>query len=261
MKTLRSRDNAFVKQLIALAHSSRERKKVGLTVLDGIHLVGAYCHAVGMPKEVAVAESALDVPEVLAFMATVDNAHIRVLADALMADASVLGSPSSVLALVETPRASPVLPNASAVLVLEDVQDPGNVGAMLRTAAAAGVRDVVCSATTAFAWAPKVLRAGQGAHFSLNIVEGADVLAFVGTFQGQSLALAPRATQTIYACDLRRPTAWLIGNEGSGLSQALLAAASARVAIPMPGKVESLNAAATAAIALFEMVRQRGEKT
>jgi TrmH family RNA methyltransferase len=146
--------------------------------------------------------------------------------------------------------------------VLEDVQDPGNVGSMLRTAAAAGVREIVLSKTTAFAWSPKVLRAAQGAHFVLNIVEGADVVEFLRGYRGQSLALVPRladgsAAQSLYASDLKRPTAFLIGNEGAGLSLDVLQIATRRITIPMPGKVESLNAAACAAVALFEMARQR----
>lgn len=258
LKVLRSRDNPFVKQLVALAHSSRERKKAGLTVLEGVHLVMAYRETLGMPTQVAVAESVLDKPDIVSMLATLDPSIIRVLSDALIAEASTLGSPSVVLGIIETPKARLTQASASAILVLEDVQDPGNMGSMLRTAAAAGVHEVVCSPTTAFAWAPKVLRAGQGAHFSLNIAEGVDVVGFARHYSGQVLALAPVAAQTIYQCNLRKPTAWLVGNEGAGISAALLAVATARVAIPMPGKVESLNAAASAAVALFEMVRQRG---
>lgn len=266
MKTIRSRDNALVKQLIGLAHSSRERKKAGLTVLDGLHLVRAYVDACGLPRAVVVAESALANREVATFLAELaeQNATINVLSDALVAEASSLESPAALLAEVVTPspRATPA--DADAVLVLEDVQDPGNVGSMLRSAAAAGVKEVVLSKTSAFAWSPKVLRAAQGAHFLLNIAEGADVVEFVRRFRGQSLALVPGAARvarkraaSIYECNLNPPTAWLVGNEGAGLSDAVLQAATMGVTIPMPGRVESLNAAATAAIALFEMTRQR----
>lgn len=268
-KVIRSRDNAFAKQLIALAHSSRERKKAGLTVLDGIHLARAYADAVGPPVAIAVAESALANAAIAqwfdAYAGQPTPPSRYVLSDALIAEASSLDSPSAVLATVTTPQARATPVNASAVLVLEDVQDPGNVGSMLRTAAAAGVREVVLSKTTAFAWSPKVLRAAQGAHFVLNIAEGVDAVAFTSTFSGQSIALVPRPvvldadleTTSLYTCDLRKPTAILIGNEGAGLSQALIKAATLRAMIPMPGQVESLNAAACAAIALFEMVRQR----
>ncbi len=257
MKTIHSRDNAFAKQLIALAHSSRERKKARLTVLDGIHLVRAYADLLGPVHTLAVAESALAQPEVVQLMARHDARHINVLSDALMALASSLESPACVLAMVSTPSARPVPLNADAVLVLEDVQDPGNVGSMLRSAAAAGVREVVLSKTCAFCWSPKVLRAGQGAHFALNMVEGVEVVDWVSRYQGQSLALVPQAAQTLYDCQLTQPTAFLIGNEGSGLSAALISAASHSVTVPMPGPMESLNAAACAAITLFEMVRQR----
>jgi RNA methyltransferase, TrmH family len=269
VKTIRSRDNAFVKQLISLAHSSRERKKAGLTVLDGIHLARAYVDAIGAPVAVAVAESALGESEIANWLKSFTAAHgdgsVNVLSDALVAQASSLDSPSALLAIVTTPEARATPQNASAVLLLEDVQDPGNVGSMLRTAAAAGVREVVLSKTSAFAWSPKVLRAAQGAHFVLNIAEGVDALSFVADFAGQTIAMVPRLASptpvspavSLYACDLRKPTAILIGNEGAGLSSALIKAATLKATIPMPGQVESLNAAASAAIALFEMVRQR----
>ncbi len=258
MKTIQSRDNAYVKQLIALAHSSRERRKSGLTVLDGIHLVRAYVDAQGQPHSIAVAESAMARDEVASILVNTPPDIVHVLADKLMVEASGLDSPSFAMAMVHTPEARPV-PTDATVLVLEDVQDPGNVGSMLRSAAAAGTTEIMLSKTTAFAWSPKVLRAAQGAHFLLNIVEGADVVAFIRDYRGQSLALVPRGAGVgqLYDADLKGPTAILIGNEGSGLSRALIAAATHRVSIPMPGKVESLNAAAAGAICLFEMARQR----
>lgn len=258
MKTIRSRDNAFAKQLIALAHSSRERRKARLTVLDGIHLVRAYMDALGAPHAIAIAESALGREEVSGLLAHPAATTVNVLADALMVEASSLDSPAFVMAMATTPDPLPIEGSAS-VLVLEDLQDPGNVGSLLRSAAAAGIRDVLLSKTTAFAWSPKVLRAAQGAHFLLNIVEGEDVLSFVRTYRGQSLALAPRGDgiASLYAQDLSGATAILIGNEGAGLSAAVMQAATRRVTIPMPGRIESLNAAAAGAVCLFELVRQR----
>lgn len=258
MKTIRSRDNPFVKQLVALAHSARERKKAGLTVLDGIHLVTAYLDAVGAPRALAIAESALARDEVRKLLSAVDDKIVSVLPDAVFRELSSLDSPSFAVALVGTTAATPT-PRDATVLVLEDVQDPGNVGSLLRSAAAAGVRDVITSKTTAFCWSPKVLRAAQGAHFSLNIVEGADLAAFLAAYRGTSLALVAhgRDVAPIHACDLTKPVALLVGNEGGGLSADLIAAATRRATIPMPGRIESLNAAAAGAIALFEIVRQR----
>lgn len=255
MTVLRSRANPLVKQLIALAHSSRERKKAGLTVLDGEHLVSAYMDAVGVPRTVMVAESAME--SARALVSRLPRQRVSLVDDQWMKEASALESPAGVIALIETPAARAPSLTADAVLVLEDVQDPGNVGSMLRSAAAAGVAEVVLSPSCAFAWSPKVLRAAQGAHFALNLAEGADAVAYVKDFQGLALALVLRAKETLYRCDLRSPTAFLLGNEGAGLSAELRAAAARSVAIPMPGRVESLNVAAAAAIALFEMVRQR----
>lgn len=259
MKTIRSRDNALVKQLVALAHSSRERRKAGLTVLDGIHLVEAYVKAVGEPIAVMISESAQHRAEVVALLSRCNNASQSVFADALMDSASTLDSPAFMMAIVPTPVAAAIDDNADVVLALEDVQDPGNVGSMCRSAAAAGVRHVALSKTCAFAWAPKVLRAAQGAHFSLNINEGVDLVDFIKRFHGQVLALVPMAkgTKSLFEMDLRGPTVFLIGNEGAGLSDDVELAATHRVTIPMPGKTESLNAAAAGAICLFELVRQR----
>ena len=259
MKTIRSRDNALVKQLVALAHSSRERRKAGLTVLDGIHLVEAYVKAVGEPIAVMISESAQHRAEVVALLSRCNNANQSVFADALMDSASTLDSPAFMMAIVPTPVAAAIDDNADVVLALEDVQDPGNVGSMCRSAAAAGVRHVALSKTCAFAWAPKVLRAAQGAHFSLNINEGVDLVDFIKRFHGQVLALVPMAkgTKLLFEMDLRGPTVFLIGNEGAGLSDDVERAATHRVTIPMPGKTESLNAAAAGAICLFELVRQR----
>lgn len=258
MKTIRSRDNPFVKQLIALAHASRERRKAGLSVLDGIHLVRAYVDAQGPPHAIAVAESALVRREVASLLGDCPPQSVNVLADKLMAEASRLDSPAFLMAVVTTPE-SIVVPSEATLLVLEDIQDPGNVGSLLRSAAAAGIAHAVLSKTSAFAWSPKVLRAAQGAHFLLNIVDGVDVVAFIRAYAGRSLALVPHGAgvSQLYDNDLTGPTAFLIGNEGSGLSPQLAAAASHRVTIPMPGKVESLNAAAAGAICMFEMVRQR----
>ncbi|MEO8386354.1 MAG: RNA methyltransferase [Betaproteobacteria bacterium] len=259
MKIIRSRDNMLVKQLIALAHSSRERKKAGLTVLDGIHLVRAYIDAVGEPVAVMISESAQDRLEVVELLGRCQHANQNLFADPLMAAASSLDSPAFMMAIVSTPVPQAIPADADVVLALEDVQDPGNVGSMLRSAAAAGAKHIALSTTCAFAWSPKVLRAAQGAHFSLNISEGLDLLDFIGRVQGQSLALVPSDAQakSLFETDLRKPTVFIIGNEGAGLSHRLVEVASDRVTIPMPGKIESLNAAAAGAICLFELVRQR----
>lgn len=256
---IRSRDNAFAKRLILLAHSARERKKCGETVLDGAHLVTAFLDRTANATALVVRESALHSADWAGIASRATSAKTYVLADALMDEASLLESPAAIMAVVETPVGTPVAPDAGAVLVLDNVQDPGNVGSLIRSAAAFGLTDVVLCKGSAFAWSPKVLRAGQGAHFAVNIVEGVDVADFLQHYRGGKLALvaAGEGATALGGHDLRPGCALLVGNEGTGLSAAAIAGATALVHIPMPGRVESLNAAACGAVAMYELACQR----
>src|SRR5206468_7978050 len=164
-----------------------------------------------------------------------------------------------VLAVVRTP--TPTLPAPGRFcLLLENIQDPGNIGTMLRTAAAAGVEQVLLSKHCAFAWSPKVLRAGQGAHFLTTVVEDVDLAAWAASFRalgGHVAAMVAHHGADLYATALQWPLAIAVGNEGAGLSARLVECADARITIPMTGGMESLNAAAAAAVVLFEAVRTR----
>lgn len=161
--------------------------------------------------------------------------------------------------LVEYPRVDALMPqhvqHQVGIRQVEGIHDPGNLGSILRSTAAAGVDHVFLSKDCVFAWSPRVIRAGQGAHFLLSIHEGADLAGLAGNFPGRVVATGLSATTNLFDTDLTGPLALLIGNEGAGLSEELLTVASHRVRIPMPGGMESLNVAA-AAICLFERVRQ-----
>jgi TrmH family RNA methyltransferase len=160
---------------------------------------------------------------------------------------------------VATPRAAASAP-ADFCLLLEDVQDPGNVGSMLRSAAAAGVGQVLLSRHCAFAWSPKVLRAGQGAHFHLDVQEDIDLTQWAAGFVaagGRLVATVAAGGTPLFDAPLAGRVAIAVGNEGAGLTLPLQSLAGVRVTIPMPGGTESLNVAAAAAICLFECVRQR----
>jgi RNA methyltransferase, TrmH family len=257
MKLVTSRDNALFKHVKALAQSSRERRKSGLALIEGAHLVQTWVDRFGAPATLVVSESGGNHDEVAKLVTACAGAEMAMLADPLFNEVSSVETPAGILALIAPPPPHKVSPTVSACLLLEDIQDPGNLGSMLRTAAAAGVTDVLLSKTCAFAWSPKVLRAAQGAHFLINIVEGADLIEFVREFKGHVVALAPAAKKSLYALDLRQPTAFAIGNEGTGLTPEFLRGAAIHATIPMPGKFESLNAAAAAAVCLFEMARQR----
>jgi len=167
---------------------------------------------------------------------------------------------------LEGPEPEPVdledfAPEPGAVLLmLDQVTDAGNVGAILRTAAAFGVPQVWALGGTAGLWSPKVLRAGMGAHFALRIVEGVDLAGLASRYHGRLVATTLRADTSIFDVDLGGDVALLFGNEGAGLSPELADKPGIKACIPMPGSAESLNVAAAAAVCLFERVRQtRGQ--
>jgi TrmH family RNA methyltransferase len=223
-------------------------------VLDGAHLLDACLASGRLPEMLVMAESAASNAEISSLSLRAGAPQKIMLPDALFGEVSPVDAPTGILAVIEIPHL-PVPANPGFCLLLEDIQDPGNLGSMLRSAAAAGVQVAWLSAGCADAWSPRVLRGGMGAHFVLSIVERASLLDVAASFSGRTLA-ACLGGESLYAMDLTGPVAFMIGNEGAGLSRKLIDAASGRFTIPMPGQVESLNAAAAAAICLFERVRQ-----
>ena len=257
MKRIVSAENPRFKSLLRLAQSSRERKKRGLSVLDGVHLVAAYREHVGTPSELVLSESGADNAEVRELLAVMAPLEPVLLSEQLFSQLSTVATSTGILAAVETPR-PPALPEKiGACVMLEDIQDPGNLGSILRSAAAAGMEHVLLSKTSVHAWSPRVLRAGMGAHFMLKIYEQCDLAALMAEFSGRVIAMSHRGKGSIFDADLSGGVALLFGNEGAGLSPEVLAAAHETAAIPMPGAAESLNIAAAAAICLFERVRQQ----
>ena len=259
MKSITSRDNAFYKDLVKLATSSQARRKAGRTLLDGVHLCQSWLDLRGAPAHCVVSDEALHNPEVADIVARLEgmHAHVTALPDALFKALSQVEHGVNLLFLVETP--APVAPAAMQVsaVLLDGVQDPGNVGSILRSAGAAGITQVFCSPGTAFCWSPKVLRAAMGAHFVLDIFEHADLAALVRTATVPVLATSGYAAEQLYTLDLRAPVAWVLGHEGQGVSDELLKLATHRVAVPHAGQVESLNVAACAAVCFFEGLRQQ----
>lgn len=226
-----------------------------MTLLDGEHLLVAYLEAGGQPHTLVRAASS-DPAKLAPLVAHCTQAKSLVLPDALFAELSPVATPSGLLAEAAW-LAPPAIAAVPFVVVLEDIQDPGNVGAMLRTAAAAGATRAVLSKGCHDPWSPKALRGGQGAQFVLPLDTGVDPVDWLGRFEGDSFALALGEDGSLYDRRLTGPLAVVVGNEGAGLSAAVRAAARATVSIPMRGKVESLNAAAALAVAVFEVARQR----
>ena len=247
--TITSRDNVQFKELVKLINLARARRERGLSVIEGEHLLEAYRQHGGTPERIFVPEGSSRAGE----------AGALVLAASLFKAVSQVEHGIGPIALIATPRVA--LPDAITTdcVILEDLQDPGNLGAILRTCAAAGVRQIFLSPNSVYAWSPKVLRAGMGAHFALSIVEGVpctDVLARLVGVNPRATVLSAQA-ESLYNARLAAPSAWVFGNEGAGVSAALQAAIANHIKIPQENSVESMNVAAAVAVCLFEQRRQR----
>jgi TrmH family RNA methyltransferase len=252
-RRISSRDNPLLVRLRRLAQDPGGYRKDGQVWLEGEHLCSAL-RAGGQPAALALlAESALSDP---ATQALADwAAEVVVLPDRLFAAIGGLPSPAGIGFVAALPAAAAPDPDAASV-VLDRVQDAGNVGSILRSAAAFGVAQVLALQGTAALWSPKVLRAGMGAHFALRLCEGlcADDLQ---ALRVPLLATSPHGGEPLPQAALPPRAAWVFGHEGQGVAPALLARCMLTLRIPQPGGEESLNVAAAAAVCLYESARRR----
>ncbi len=252
-KHITSRDNAIFKQLKKLAENKRERTRHEKTLLDGVHLIQSHLLAFGEPELLIIPEGESS-QEAVDLMQQLGDVNTVMFPTLMFSELTPVTTSTGILAVVKQPKVE--LPyTVNYALMLEDIQDPGNLGSMLRTALGAGVDVVYLSRGCTDAWSPKCLRGGQGAHFHLPIIEGVDIIEAIKDFNGNTYATT-LAGDSLYGYDLTSPTAFVIGNEGAGLSRGTINAASHEVSIPMHEKLESLNAAAAAAICMFERKRQ-----
>lgn len=258
MKSLTSKDNPQYRELKQLASSPAARRKSGLAVLDGIHLCQSYLEQVDVPVLCVVSQTAQSHPEVADILAECEKRGGKrlLLTDSLFHPLSQVENGIDILFLIMAPIHEKCPALTQNAVLLDRIQDPGNLGSILRSAAAAGIKCVYCSAGTASAWSPRVLRAGMGAHFLLNIFEDVSLENLIETSKIPVIATTPYTDKTIYDFDLARPVAWLLGHEGRGVGENLMEKASDRLVIPHMGAMESLNVAACAAVCFFEQVRQ-----
>lgn len=248
-----SRDNPALVRLRKLGSDAAGYRKTGSVWIEGDHLLRA-ARLRGWPLGLVVLTETAMQDDALRELAEA-AARVLVVPVALFKGLSGLESPAQIGAELLLPPPASLAPDAAS-LVLDRLQDAGNVGAILRSAAAFGVRQVLALKGTAALWSPKVLRAGQGAHFGLTLIEGlavADLAALAVPWVATSSHAAALLNQT----PLPSPCAWVLGHEGQGVSGALLARCALTVGIPQPGGEESLNVAAAAAICLYESARQQ----
>ena len=256
LKPITSADNPQFKALLKLVQSSRERRLAGLSLLDGVHLLQAYHARHGAPEQLIVSDNGMASTEIQALLRACESAKTLQLSDGLFKHLSSVATPTGIIAAIKTPRREAMPAKLETCVMLEDLQDPGNLGSILRSCAAAGVKQIFLSKQTVNAWSPRVLRAAMGAHFSVEIYERIDLIALARRFPGRVLATRMNATQSVFNADLTGSVALIFGNEGAGVSAELAVCSQEAIAIPMTAETESLNVAAAAAVCLFERVRQ-----
>lgn len=254
MEIIRSRQNPLVKLLIKLADNRRDRLKNRQTILIGTHLVRAALDANWPLEKLVVCEGHESNPEIAALLNHAGSNTLMLDAELFQAIEQAPSS-SGLLALCDIP-AEVMLQGKGFCLLLENIQDPGNVGTILRSAAAAGVDQVWLTPGCADVWSPKVLRAAMGAHFHLAMAERIDVPTALQQFEGSLCITTLENAESIYRTDLRGSLVLALGAEGSGISPELDARADKRIHIPMAAGIESLNVAAAATICMFERRRQ-----
>ena len=240
-----SASNSLIKELRKLGLDSTAYRKQGRVWLEGDHLCRAALVRGYKPVIGLFSESFWPLADVKSAQAAIKNI---VIPDALFAQISGLESPAGMGFVMDLPPA-PVLNTLAASIVLDRVQDAGNVGSILRSAAAFGFQQVIALKGTAALWSPKVLRAGMGAHFGLQLMEGvaAEELAALAV---PMVVTSSHRGDVLGRVKLPMPCAWVLGHEGQGISEYLMAKAAIKVRIAQPGGEESLNVAAAAAICL-----------
>jgi len=240
-----SRDNPLIKDLKRLAQDGGAGRKQGRVWVEGDHLCRAALARGIRPQLAVFAQSFWPSAPAQFARAAVKNV---VVGDALMAHISALPSPAPMAFVLDLPAAPALLPDAPTV-VLDRVQDAGNAGSILRSAAAFGFGQVAALKGTVLLWSPKVLRAGMGAHFGLRLVEGLAV-EDLAALRLPLLTTSSHQGEPLHRARLPWPCAWALGHEGQGVQAELAARAALALRIEQPGGEESLNVAAAAAICL-----------
>jgi TrmH family RNA methyltransferase len=249
MKLITSKDNPRLKTIRRLAQDSQAYRKLGLVWLEGDHLCRAALGR-GVRPELAIFSESIWQASEFEWSQCADE--LWVVPDDLFAGLSALESPSKMGFLLQLPENPEINPSAATV-VLDRLQDAGNVGAILRSASAFGFKQIVAIKGTAGLWSPKVLRAGMGAHFGLSLIESAsleDLQSLQVPLLGTDVHEGPYLHELVKQGQLPQQCAWVLGHEGQGVSAELMGRVDQKVRIAQPGGEESLNVATAAAICL-----------
>jgi TrmH family RNA methyltransferase len=248
---IESKDNLLIKKIVKLAKDSSYRNELGLAVIYGNHLV-MEAIKYNILDSLVVLESSIN-----KYREIFDKIHTTT--PNILDKINLLDSDTDIVGVIKiaSSKKVPKLYADKDYILLENVQDPGNLGTIMRVAKASGINSICLSKKCVDVYNPKVLRASQGLQFGLDIFTNTDFIDFIKHYSGTIIATTPHTTQSVYSLDLTKPIAWVFGNEGIGISSEILDKINIQAKIPMNGDVESLNIAMAATICVFEMARQR----
>jgi len=272
-KIISSRNNDLIKYISLLQNSGPRGNKLRAddkcAVLEGVHLLQAWLHSKKnyQLETIITTKQALENEEIRDLFYYIDEANLP-LVNWILIDADLIQGLAStksnhfVIGLIKLGSIPTAIDFTQDLVILDRLQDPGNVGNILRSCVASGFNQIISIKGTVSLWAPKVIRAGMGAHVHLNICEGSDLVDiskdFITPLLGTSLSVEAANIFEMTSL-LKDPVMWVFGNEGAGISKEF-SNISKGVFIPQSSKVESLNVSAAAAICLFECVRIRSNQ-
>ncbi len=255
-KTIQSKDNTFIKRVVRLSQNALERHKFGMSVIYGLHLIEEALKFAALDSLIINANSKNKYDSLLVVLpATV---KVYSVAESVMQKFELADGVPELVGLVSLTNLT--LPQdiyTENCLLLDNIQDPGNLGTILRSAMACGFINIVLSPGCVDVYSPKVFRASQGIQLGLKIYTRIDLEKFIDNYQYSVFAAVPNASMSIFNTNLTKPLIWIFGNEGNGISDNLLKFVINKVGIPMCNNVESLNVAMAATVCLFETYRQR----
>lgn len=249
-----SKDNEIIKNIKKL----KEKKyRLNSYIVEGIKMVK---EAINENQEIALIAIRED------FKIDFDTKNIKtvIISNKIFNDISDVKTPQGILAVIKKNQNNQIETNQEYILALDSLQDPGNMGTIIRTADSANINQIIINKTTVDPYSPKVIRSTMGAIYRTNIIEVEDLKATLKEMKSKGFQIITtdlKATQSIYDINYNNKTVVVIGNEANGVSQEILQTADKKVIIPMLGKTESLNASIAASIMIYEYVRQKIQKS
>ena len=249
-----SKDNEIIKNIKKL----KEKKyRLDSYIVEGIKMVK---EAINENQEIAL----IAIREDFKIDFDTKNTKIITISNKIFNDISDVKTPQGILAVIKKNQNNQIETNSNYILALDSLQDPGNMGTIIRTADSANINQIIINKTTVDPYSPKVIRSTMGAIYRTNIIEVEDLKATLKEMKLKGFQIITtdlKATQSIYDINYNNKTVVVIGNEANGVSQEILQTADKKVIIPMLGKTESLNASIAASIMIYEYVRQKIQKS